>query len=198
MCQMRSVSTSRQPFWNISPEDAYRLLFQEYKDVVQERGKTFWSDAETIRHIKEVANFLTNPSDKHGVYLGGKCGNGKTTMLSAFYRVCRKLKIPILNTSAPRMVRWHLDGHNIMDVPHQEKAICIDDLGTEPAESVVYGNRVFVMTDFFEEAYRCRMFLFVTSNLGANEITERYGERVRDRFREIFFVVKFSNPSFRK
>ena len=65
------------------------------------------------------------------------------------------------------------------------------------AETMVYGNKMSVMADFFEEAYKTRCFLFVTSNLGAQEIEQRYGERVRDRFREMFHSMKFTNPSFR-
>jgi DNA replication protein DnaC len=53
------------------------------------------------------------------------------------------------------------------------------------------------MADFFEEAYKTGCFLFVTSNLGAQEIEDRYGERVRDRFREMFHSKKFTNPSYR-
>lgn len=195
MSQKTSPLTSS--LWGCSHLDAFKALLSAYKEVVQERGMVFWSDEVTMNNIKTIAGWLTTPSAKRGIYLGGNCGNGKTTMMLAFEKVCRKGDMRLLRTSAPRMVTWHLDDHSVLDLPHQEKIICIDDLGTEGADIMVYGNKVSVMSDFFEEAYKTKCFLFVTSNLGAKEIGERYGDRVRDRFREMFHSMKFSNPSFR-
>lgn len=176
---------------------AFKALLKAYKEVVSEKGRDFKADIRTLENIKRIALWLTEPSGKRGIYLGGGCGNGKSTMLMAFDRVCREWGMRTLRTSATKMVAWHLDGHDILDVPHQEPIIGIDDLGTEAAETMVYGNKVSVMADFFEEAYKTRCFLFVTSNLGADEIEQRYGERVRDRFREMFHSIKFTNSSFR-
>jgi DNA replication protein DnaC len=196
MSQQTSTSTSK-PFWDIPSVSAFKLLLTAYKEVVSEHDRSFMADRQTLENIKAVAIWLTTPSDKRGIYLGGSCGNGKTTMMRAFEKVCNKIGKRVLRTSAPKMVAWHLDGHSVLDLPYQERVICIDDLGTEAAESMVYGNKVSVMADFFEEAYKARCFLFVTSNLGAQEIEDRYGERVRDRFREIFHSKKFTNQSFR-
>ena len=194
--QRTSPLTSR-PFWNGESVEAFKDLLAAYKEAVTEKGRGFVANPQTLENIKALAVWLTTASDKRGVYLGGNCGNGKTTMMAAFEKVCRKRGMRVLRTSAPKMVAWHLEGHSVLDLPYQEKVICIDDLGTEAAESMVYGNKVSVMADFFEEAYKTNCFLFVTSNLGAQEIQDRYGERVRDRFREIFHSKKFTNPSFR-
>lgn len=195
-CHQTSPSTSK-PFWVGDSVDAFKDLLRHYKAAVAETGQEFRADIDTLRHIEKIALWLTEPSNKRGIYLGGSCGNGKTTLMKAFERVCKDRGMRVLRTSAPKMVSWHLQDHSIFDLPHQEKVICIDDLGTESAEVMVYGNKLSIMADFFEEAYKTRCFLFVTSNLGAKEIEERYGERVRDRFREIFHSMKFSNPSFR-
>lgn len=196
MSRQTSASTSK-PLLSISPVVAFSRLLAAYKDVVRQSGRTFTADIHTLENIKKVAVQVTQPSEKRGIYLGGNCGNGKTTMMRAFVRMCTDLGITPLMTSAPKMVAWHLNDHSVLDLPHQEKIICLDDLGTESADVMVYGNKISVMSDFFEEAYKTRCFLFVTSNLGAKEIEERYGERVKDRFREIFTAIKFSNPSFR-
>lgn len=196
MSRETSRSTSN-PIWDCEPVVAFKALLKAYKEVVSEKGRDFKADIRTLENIKRIALWLTEPSEKRGIYLGGGCGNGKSTMLMAFDRVCREWGMRTLRTSATRMVAWHLNDHDILDVPHQEPIICIDDLGTEAAETMVYGNKVSVMADFFEEAYKTRCFLFVTSNLGADEIEQRYGERVRDRFREMFHSMKFTNSSFR-
>ena len=194
--QKTSVSTSKA-FIDGSPVDVFRALLMFYKEAVAEKGRQFVANVQTLEYIKNIAVLLTSSSCKRGIFLGGSCGNGKTTMLTAFEKMCNANGARALRTSATKMVKWHLDGHSVLDLPYQETIICIDDLGTEPAESLVYGNKVSVMSDFFEEAYKTGCFLFVTSNLGAKEIEERYGARVRDRFREMFSSMKFSNPSFR-
>lgn len=168
-----------------------------YKKMVEKKGGQFKADTHTMKHIKRVATWLTQSPNKRGIYLGGSCGNGKSTMMHAFSLVSDLLGIQVLRTSASKMVTWHLAGNNICDLPYNERVICIDDLGTEQAEVMVFGNKVSVMADFFEAAYNSDCFLFVTSNLGADEIESRYGERVRDRFREIFHSMKFSNESYR-
>lgn len=191
-----SASTSRT-FIIGDPVAVFKALLGFYKGVVVDKGRQFVAEVQTLQYIKDIAMLLTSPSYKRGIFLGGSCGNGKTTMMTAFERMCNASGARALRTSATKMVKWHLDGHSVLDLPYQETIICIDDLGTEPAESLVYGNKVSVMSDFFEEAYKTGCFLFVTSNLGAQEIEERYGARVRDRFREMFYSMKFSNPSFR-
>ena len=196
MCQPTSRLTFK-PLWNCEGVDAFKALLRAYKEVVAEKGRQFRADPKTLEQIKKIAIWLTSPNEKRGIYLGGACGNGKSTMLMAFDKVCNQWGMRSLRTSASKMVAWHLNDHSIYDLPHQEKIICIDDLGTEAAETMVYGNKVSVMADFFEEAYKTNCFLFVTSNLGAQEIEQRYGERVRDRFREMFNSMKFTNPSFR-
>ena len=190
------MSTSK-PLWSGESLEAFKELLQAYKDVVNDKGHTFVADTQTLTHLKIISIWLTTPSEKRGIYLGGNCGNGKSTMMIAFHRVCRQRGMRVLSTSASKMVAWHLNDHSVFDLPHQEKIICVDDLGTEAAETLVYGNKISVMTDFFEEAYKTNCFLFVTSNLGADEITSRYGQRVRDRFREMFHALKFTNPSYR-
>lgn len=196
MSRKTSPLTSKA-FWGCESLEAFKLLLAAYKDAVAEKGCQFKADMTTLEHIKKIAVWLTEPSEKRGIYLGGNCGNGKSTMMTAFDKVCRQMGMRTLKTSASKMVAWHLDDHSVYDLPYQEKVICVDDLGTEAAETMVYGNKVSVMADFFEEAYKTRCFLFVTSNLGAEEIESRYGKRVRDRFREMFHSMKFTNGSFR-
>ena len=190
------MSTSK-PLWQGESLEAFKELLAAYKDVVESKGHMFRADMQTLQHLKSISIWLTTSTEKRGIYLGGNCGNGKSTMMMAFLKVCRQRGMRVLSTSTTKMVAWHLNDHSVLDLPHQEKIICVDDLGAEAAEVLVYGNKVSVMADFFEEVYKTNCFLFVTSNLGAEEIGTRYGQRVRDRFREMFHALKFSNPSFR-
>jgi DNA replication protein DnaC len=78
-----------------------------------------------------------------------------------------------------------------------EKLMFIDDLGAERKEIQEYGNVLTPMVDLLEHRYSRRLFTVVTTNLDASQLGEKYGARLRDRFREMFIVVPFSNKSFR-
>lgn len=78
-----------------------------------------------------------------------------------------------------------------------EKLMFIDDLGAERKEVQDYGNVLTPMIDLLEHRYAKRLFTVVTTNLDADQLGEKYGARLRDRFREMFIVVPFTNRSFR-
>ena len=76
--------------------------------------------------------------------------------------------------------------------------LCIDDLGTEPCESLNYGDTVTAVTDIIHYRYQKQFCTITTSNLTSKEIGEYYDQRLLDRFKEMMHVVNFAHePSFR-
>lgn len=80
--------------------------------------------------------------------------------------------------------------------------ICFDDLGLEDIETKQYGNATSVMgeilLDRYEEFIERQMITHVTTNHAAKALGDVYGERVRDRMREMFNTIVFTGLSFRK
>ena len=78
------------------------------------------------------------------------------------------------------------------------EVLCIDDLGTEPRESMNYGDIITAVTDIIMYRSQEQFCTISTSNLSANEILGYYDERFADRLREMAHVINFGNKkSFR-
>jgi DNA replication protein DnaC len=75
----------------------------------------------------------------------------------------------------------------------------IDDAGTEPSAIVkIWGNEVVPFTDMIYHRYERQLFTIITSNLTMPELSAKYGERIADRFEEMFDRIAFENNSYRK
>ena len=139
---------------------------------------------------------MTSDDYHFGIMLCGQPGNGKTTLMQAIYDLCRAYSDFPLLTSGKRIVSAVEDGMP-MNQFENEKLMFIDDLGAERKEVQDYGNVLTPMIDLLEYRYAKRLFTVVTTNLDADQLGEKYGARLRDRFREMFIVVPFTNRSFR-
>ena len=73
----------------------------------------------------------------------------------------------------------------------------LDDLGREPTEVMRYGNVTSPITELLEYRYNQRLTTIVTTNLEPSEIREKYGDRIADRFNEMFVVVSYTGNSYR-
>ena len=61
----------------------------------------------------------------------------------------------------------------------------------------MYGNVISPVVELLYQRYDFQAFTIATSNLTTKALTEKYGERIGDRMREMFNVISFSNPSYR-
>lgn len=77
--------------------------------------------------------------------------------------------------------------------------ICFGDLGAE-SEGNSYGNKRNVIEEIVFNRYESKIpfkYTHFTSNLDANMIKEKYGDRMRDRLREMCNVLVLTGESFR-
>ena len=75
--------------------------------------------------------------------------------------------------------------------------LSIDDLGIEPSEILDYGNILNPVIDLLTQRYNAQLFTIVTTNLTPKQIREHYGERIADRFNEMFDRIVFENSTYR-
>ena len=75
--------------------------------------------------------------------------------------------------------------------------LAIDDMGKEPAEIMNYGNVLNPVIDIIEHRYQHQLFTAITTNLTGNQIREKYGARIADRFNEMLEVIVFQDISYR-
>lgn len=180
--------------WNMSDKDAYTLLEGFYREEV---GEDYSADYDTIKHIRAVAQYMTEPQRSWGIALCGSCGNGKTTLMNAIRRMHRSLGFRVESTNTTRIVNFVRSGKEIPMEFFNEPFLCIDELCNEPARIPYYGDMLTPIKDMLEHRYANRLFTIITTNASPTVLEEWYGSRVRDRFREMFIKIDFSNPSFR-
>lgn len=206
-----------------TPQQVYTMLLAACRAEVEGRYRVFSDTDAYKKHLWLIAQWLTGNSSTFGLLLLGNRGNGKTTIVRALRTLVRWLRsdepyaedtsymfpkpgFEIL--SAKELVRlakaYNSPSRDNKDEVERYKfyrdreVLCIDDLGTEPRESMNYGDFVTAAMDMVFYRYDYQLCTIATSNLAPDEIGTYYDERFRDRFREMMTVVNFANePSFR-
>ncbi len=195
----------------MSQKYAEDLLLAAYMAEVEYRQTAFVDDSRTRNNIAKVAGHLVNPK-KFGLMLAGTCGNGKTTLMNAIQSATSWLsknklfgkdefgddiKMCITIVPAKDIIARCKDFHD-MESLKKTPYLGIDDMGTEPIEVMDYGNICNPVIDLIDYRYNRQLTTFVTTNKTPNELRDRYGVRIADRFREMIEQVVFEDGSYRK
>ena len=169
-----------------------------------------YKDTEQMRvYIREAAKWLTDANGKYGLMLLGLCGNGKTTMARAIANIILKFSEKELGYGNRKVMKFYT-AKQICDMAAgddkelkrlrelaNEEMMIIDELGEEPLEVMIYGNLRTPMVDLLAERYDKQKMTIVTTNLGTDQLEAKYKDRIYDRFKEMFKIIKFENESYR-
>ena len=193
-------------------DDLVRALCAAYEVEVRFRGNKVIPDEDTQQHIRAAAEWLADPHGKFGMMLQGLYGNGKTTLMRAVCNLINYLYDSELSTER-KSIRI-IDAKEIARLGSREETrgaymrlfeeelLAIDDLGEEPPEIIIYGMVYTPVRDLLLERYRRQKLTIISTNLINTEsrpqLTEHYGARIVDRFREMMKIVVFRNESYRK
>lgn len=204
MSRLLSQKPERASFkWDCTRDQAVSILTACYTAEVEKRARRCIMDDATQGHIFNLACWLTDPTDTHfGVMFIGGVGNGKTTMLHALERGYWWM---MQDESHDYQVEYRLDIINAKQLGDANKTwqkLGIDELGVEPVEVQQYGNITTPSIDALTYRYDRRLPTFVTTNLAQRSedgetLRQRYGDRLADRFNEMFKVIAFYNQSYR-
>lgn len=190
--------------FKLTADDLASYLLTAYRYEVSSRGKQYIDSDETVKAIIAIADCLTNPHEKCGLMFSGNVGNGKSTMMRALQRTFNWLRSSGLASENTGMrifqakdiasdMQWPDD----FDTIRRYTGIALDDLGVEPNEEIIFGNVRTPVIDLLEYRYQNQLFTVVTTNLTKEQRKAKYGERIYDRFREMFFNIVFKGESYR-
>lgn len=172
---------------------------------VQYRGGEYEPTEKMSAAIVKVAQWLTEMS-KVGMLLCGTCGNGKTTLMRAVRTLYGYVggkdaygqSLNVYEVSAREIARMCSKDYDNYHRHCKLPMLAIDDLGLEPTEVLDYGNVFNPTIELLTRRYDEQLFTLITTNLSPRNIREKYGDRIADRFNEMFDRVIFTDKSFRR
>ena len=140
-----------------------------------------------------------------GILLSGPVGCGKTSLMQLLLHLApHKTTYKIIPTRNI-IFSFNAAGFETLEQYNQTKNYCFDDLGAEPTgshyakECNVLGEILLSRYDIFTDnnlvAERSRSITHITTNLNAQELEKKYGNRVRSRLREMFNLISFDENS---
>ncbi|PQV48820.1 hypothetical protein CLV33_10425 [Jejuia pallidilutea] len=152
--------------------------------------------------IKDEANCRKLDIDIYkGILLTGPVGCGKTTLMKLLRHIVPHQRPYKMIPTRNIVFGFNHIGYKVIEDYGNDQFFCFDDLGVEPLGRH-YGKDCNVMGEVLLS--RHDLFLnskektHATTNLNAQELEERYGNRVRSRMRELFNLVAFAKGSVDK
>ena len=163
----------------IKKKCACRLKLEQ-KDRV-EAGRI--NDRETFEGFREDI-YPDEASRKEGKTICVLCERGIDTLRLTAYRMTEEVMNGVSNNASP-LPRFT-----------QVPLLVLDDLGTEPLIPNVTKESLFAIAD---QRNTSRLATVYISNLNADELTERYGERIASRITDasITKAIRFTGDSLR-
>lgn len=175
------------------PEKMAMLVLGKYGAIVRSRGMDMQVDDETVTKVDKVVKWMYG-SRRRGLLLCGTLGNGKTTMLRALSSLFG-LKAAYMEAQA--VYDYYRKNQALPQIP-RDCIVLLDDLGVEPVTYNDFGELRYPLAEFLMQRYSLNQTVVVATNLNFDEIGNRYGDRLQDRMREMFAVLCYVHPSYRR
>ena len=152
-----------------------------------------------IRDFEACANLNIDPNK--GVLLSGPVGCGKTSLMKLLRHIVPHQKSYELIPARNITFAFNNIGYKTIQEYGNSSFYCFDDLGVETTGRH-FGKDCNVMGEILLSRYdlflQRKIRTHATTNLNAQELEERYGNRVRSRMRQLFNLIAFDKGSMDK
>tara|TARA_R110002049_G_scaffold92499_2_gene229340 strand:- start:6297 stop:6959 length:663 start_codon:yes stop_codon:yes gene_type:complete len=168
-------------------------MHKEDEAILYKLCTYFIRDVETCKKLKIDPN--------KGILLSGPVGCGKTSLMKLLPHIVPHQKtykvIPARNIA----FEFNNKGFSIIEHYGNNNYYCFDDLGVETTGRH-FGKDCNVMGEILLSRYdlflKNKTRTHATTNLNAQELENRYGNRVRSRMRQLFNLIAFDKVNVDK
>ncbi len=135
-----------------------------------------------------------------GLLVIGPVGCGKTSILKLLNYIVPQYRPYTVVPSRNIVFSFNHLGYKTIEDYGNSKFFCFDDLGAEPPgrfygkDCNVIGEVLLSRYDLYLNSNK-KIKTHATTNLNAEELEARYGNRVRSRMRELFNLISFAKNS---
>lgn len=159
------------------PPKVKESVFEWHAKRMMSYGYDFTADTLGI-----LADYLKG----YNLWLCGSVGVGKTFFFDCMNRIRRSRQFsPIVKLSMIETQGWRMDHAREWVEDNLDCDVLIDDVGTEPTMKS-FGQEAELFPYLIEMRLKTDRRTHLTSNLGIVDIRKRYGDRVADRFVQLF------------
>ncbi|WP_300438316.1 ABC transporter ATP-binding protein [Christiangramia sp.] len=161
-------------------------IYKKDKDILLKLCSYFIKD-------KENCKKFDIDLDK-GLLLTGPVGCGKTSLMKLLYFLVPHQRKYVVMPCRNIVFAFNHLGYKTIEDYGESSFFCFDDMGVEPMgrhygkDCNVIGEILLSRYDLFLET---KLKTHATTNLNAEELEVRYGNRVRSRMRELFNLIAF-------
>ncbi|QYA26620.1 ATPase [Gramella sp. MT6] len=133
-----------------------------------------------------------------GLLLTGPVGCGKTSLMKLLHFLVPHQRKYVVMPCRNIVFAFNHLGYKTIEDYGESSFFCFDDMGVEPMgrhygkDCNVIGEILLSRYDLFLET---KLKTHATTNLNAEELEERYGNRVRSRMRELFNLIAFDEKA---
>ena len=181
------------------------MELQEFKTKALEVKNTFIFDEDN----EKIFTYLLNKDKERGVLIIGGMGTGKTCVVKLFNEVLRKCNYGPYKFADVRDICFDFmcKGYSEIEKYYREDygdgnikypRLIIDDLGIENPLINYYGTQEDVISNLLFLRHGKRTLTHATTNLTLDMLKKRYGDRLFDRFNEMFEIFYLTGESKRK
>ena len=149
-----------------------------------------------IRDFEACAKLNIDPNK--GILLSGPVGCGKTSLMKLLRHIVPHHKLYEVIPARNITFAFNNIGYKTIQEYGNSSFYCFDDLGVETTGRH-FGKDCNVMGEILLSRYdlflQRKIRTHATTNLNAQELEERYGNRVRSRMRQLFNLIAFDKES---
>ena len=146
--------------------------------------------------VEKITRWLLE-GKRTSLLLQGGVGCGKTIFALALAQTLAVRNLCPYFIPMEKLVKMAKADNEVPECVYENRIIVLDDVGTEPLEVNIYGNRYELFNEILYARYARRQPTILTTNLTWDALGNKYGPRIMSRLGEMCDTMIFPGRDLR-